>query len=100
MRGKRYHLADIVMTPGAMLLRAPMPDVLFWYPIQLLRSITKIFLKRRPLVAMRGLFGAVCWFPIFLMERRSISRGEFSRWLRTRKEYMSRIKKENDLLVG
>ena len=40
--GKRYHLADIVMTSGAMLLKAPIPDVFLWYPLYLLWSATKV----------------------------------------------------------
>src|SRR5262245_30833042 len=62
--GKRYALADIVMTPGAMLLRAPVPDVFLWYPLLLLWSVTKVGIyQRRPLVAVRGLLKAALWMP-------------------------------------
>jgi GT2 family glycosyltransferase len=84
--GKRYHLAEIVMTPGAMVLRAPAPDVFFWYPMLLLRSTAKVaFLKHRPFVALQGLLHAVLWLPIFLRERRAIPRAQFHRWLETRR---------------
>jgi GT2 family glycosyltransferase len=86
--GKRYHLADIVMTPGAMLLKAPFPDLLLWYPLLLLWCAAKVaFYKRRPTVAMRGLVDAVLWVPTFLRERRAIPRRQFHRWISTRKEY-------------
>jgi len=86
--GKRYHLAEIVMTSGAMLLKAPIPDVLIWYPLYLLWSATKvIYLHRRPLVAMRGLIDAVLWIPAFLRERRAIPRSQFRRWVKVRQEY-------------
>jgi hypothetical protein len=85
--GKRYDLADIVMSPGAMLLRAPFPDVFLWYPLLLVWSAAKVvFIKRRPLVALHGLIDAVLWLPAFLKERRAISRNEFHRWIRTRQE--------------
>jgi glycosyltransferase involved in cell wall biosynthesis len=83
--GKRYQLADIVMTPGAMLLRAPIPDVFFWYPLLLAWSFTKVaLLRRRPLVGLQGLANAVLWLPNFLKERRAIPTHEFRRWVRTR----------------
>jgi len=86
--GKRYDLADIVMTPGAMLLRAPVPDVFLWYPVSLLWSAAKVvLLKRRPLVAMLGLANAILWFPVFLKKRSAVPRREFRRWVRTRQEY-------------
>jgi GT2 family glycosyltransferase len=86
--GKGYNLAEIVMTPGAMLLKTPVPDVFFWYPFLLLWSAAKvIYLHRRPLVAMRGLVDAVLWMPAFLKERRAISRGQFRRWVKVRQEY-------------
>jgi glycosyltransferase involved in cell wall biosynthesis len=86
--GKRYHLADIVMTPGAMLLRAPAPDVFLWYPLLLLWSAAKVVLhKRRPLVAVHGLVDAVRWTPTFLKRRRPIPRDQFRRWVKTRLEY-------------
>ena len=86
--GKRYHLADIIMTPGAMLLKAPLPDLLFWYPLLLLWTAYKVAVfKRRPIVAIRGLLEALVWVPTFLRERRAIPRGQFHRWTQTRKEY-------------
>jgi glycosyltransferase involved in cell wall biosynthesis len=85
--GKRYDLADIVMTPGAMLLRAPVPDVFVWYPLLLFWSAAKVvFFKRRPLVAMHGLVDAVFWVPALLKERRAIPRSQFRRWVKTRQE--------------
>jgi len=85
--GKRYGLASIVMDPGAMLLRAPVPDVFLWYPLLLLWSAAKVaFLKRRPLVALHGLGNAVLWLPAFLKERRAIPRKEFRRWVKIRLE--------------
>jgi GT2 family glycosyltransferase len=86
---KRYALADVVMTPGAMLLRAPFPDVLLWYPLSLVWAAAKVALvKRRPLVAMHGLLDAVLWIPAFVRARRAIPISEFRRWIRTR--YQSR----------
>jgi len=90
--GKRYHLAEIIMAPGAMLLRVPVPDVFLWYPLLLLWSAGKvIFLKRRPLVAVHGLANAMLWLPTFLKRRRAISRAQFRRWLKTRREARERI---------
>jgi len=84
---KQYSLADIVMTPGAMLLKAPVPDVFLWYPLSLLWATSKVFLlKRRPLVALHGLLDAVLWLPALLKGRRAISTREFRRWIRTRHE--------------
>jgi glycosyltransferase involved in cell wall biosynthesis len=86
--GKGYHLADIVMNSGAMLLKAPWPDVLFWYPYYLFRQMLKVIvLRRRPALAFVGLFDAVAWLPSFIRERRSISRRDFRRWRQTRVEY-------------
>jgi GT2 family glycosyltransferase len=86
--GRLYHLAEIVMTPGTMVLRAPFPDVFLWYPFLLVRSAIKVALvHRRPLVAVHGLLDAVVRFPAFLKERRPIPRSEFRRWLRTRHAY-------------
>jgi len=85
--GKRYDLADIVMTPGAMLLKAPAPDVFLWYPLSLFRAAARVSLiKRRPLVALHGLLNAVLWIPSFLRARRAIPLGEFRRWIRTRQK--------------
>ena len=92
--GKRYHLADVVMTPGAMVLRVPVPDVFFWYPVFLFWSATKVaFLRRRPFVALHGLIDAVLWLPVFLKERRAISRPDFRRWLKTRRECQRETRK-------
>jgi len=92
--GKRYHIADIVMTPGAMLLRAPLPDLLFWYPLLLCWSAVKVaFFRRRPIVAIRGLVDAVVWVPTFLRQRRAIPRCQFHRWVNTRKEYQRSVRK-------
>jgi glycosyltransferase involved in cell wall biosynthesis len=86
--GKRYHIADIVMTPGAMLLRAPFPDVLYWYPLLLARTVAKVaVLKRRPLVAIHGLWDAFLWLPVFVRKRRAIAASDFRRWLQTRRDY-------------
>jgi GT2 family glycosyltransferase len=86
---RRYALADMVMTPGAMLLRAPFPDVLLWYPLSLIWAAAKVaMVKRRPLVAMHGLLSAVLWIPAFIRARRAIPISEFRRWIRTR--YQSR----------
>jgi GT2 family glycosyltransferase len=86
--GRRYQLADIVMTPGAMLLKAPFPDLLCWYPLLLLWSVAKVVLfQRRPIVAIRGLIDAVLWIPTFLRERRAIPRCQFRRWSKVRREY-------------
>src|SRR5262249_37546311 len=85
--GKRYHLAEIVMAPGAMVLRAPVPEVFLWYPLLLVWSAAKVaFLKRRPFVAVQGLVYAALWLTTVLKERRSISRPQFQRWLKTRRE--------------
>jgi glycosyltransferase involved in cell wall biosynthesis len=86
--GKRYHLADIVMTPGAMLLKAPLPDICLWYPLLLLWCAVKVaFFQRRPIVALHGLVDALLWMPTFLRERRAIPRSQFHRWTDTRKRY-------------
>jgi glycosyltransferase involved in cell wall biosynthesis len=86
--GKRYHLADIVMTPGAMLLKAPFPDLLFWYPLLLFWCAVKVaFFQRRPIVAIHGLVDAALWLPTFLRQRHAIPRYQFHRWVKTRKEY-------------
>ena len=78
--GKRYNLAEIAMYPGAMLLRAPVPDVFLWYPLLLLWCTAKVaFLHRRPIVAVHGLIDAVLWLPAFLKERRAIPRPQFRR---------------------
>jgi glycosyltransferase involved in cell wall biosynthesis len=91
--GKRYHLADIVMTPGAMLLKAPLPDLLFWYPLLLLWSALKVaFFQRRPIVAIRGLVDAMVWVPAFLRERRAIPRSQFHRWVNTRMKYQRSVR--------
>src|SRR5262249_37321304 len=85
--GKRYHLAEIIMAPGAMVLRAPVPDVFLWYPTLLLRSAAKVFfVERRPFVAIHGLVDAMLWLPTFLKQRHAISRPQFRRWLQTRFE--------------
>jgi glycosyltransferase involved in cell wall biosynthesis len=92
--GRRYHLAEIVMTPGAMLLRAPLPELFFWYPALLLWFSVKIaFFRRRPIVAIRGVINAVVWAPTFLRERRPISRSQFIRWVKTRNEYQRGVRK-------
>jgi GT2 family glycosyltransferase len=92
--GRRYHLAEIVMTPGAMLLKAPLPDLLFWYPALLFWLAVKVaFLRRRPIVAIRGLVDAVMWAPAFLLQRRPIPRCQFIRWINTRNEYQRGVRK-------
>jgi len=86
--GKGYHLADIVMNSGAMLLKAPWPDVLFWYPYLLARQMLKVAVfRRRPALAIWGFLESLAWLPQFLRERRSISRRDFRRWRHTRNEY-------------
>jgi GT2 family glycosyltransferase len=85
--GAVYHVAQIVMHPGAFLLRVPLPDVLAWYPLLLVADVLKVLARRRPLVAARGALAALWWFPRFLSERRSISRPDFTRWMKTRREY-------------
>jgi glycosyltransferase involved in cell wall biosynthesis len=85
--GRRYNLADIVMTPGALLLRAPIPDVFLWYPASLMWVVAKVaFRHRRPLVALQGVIQAVLWMPTMLKHRRPIPRIHFKRWMRTRLE--------------
>jgi glycosyltransferase involved in cell wall biosynthesis len=89
--GKRYHIADIVMTPGAILLKAPLPDVLFWYPAWLAWTTAKVCLfQRRPFVAIRGMTEALLWAFTFLKNRGPIERKEFRRWLKVRRQYLSR----------
>lgn len=91
--GRRYHLADIIMNSGAMLLRAPLPDVLFWYSASLVRSMLQVALnKRRPLVALEGFLRALGWMPAFLRERKPISRHDFRRWIATRLTYQARVR--------
>ncbi len=85
--GAVYHVAQIVMHPGAFLLRVPLPDVLAWYPLLLGADILKVLARRRPMVAVRGALAALWWFPRFLSERRPISRRDFARWMKTRREY-------------
>jgi glycosyltransferase involved in cell wall biosynthesis len=85
--GAVYHVAQIVMHPGAFLLRVPLPDVLAWYPLLLGADALKVVAKRRPFVAIRGALAALWWFPRFLSERRPISRHDFARWMNTRREY-------------
>jgi GT2 family glycosyltransferase len=86
--GKLYNLAEIVMTPGAMLLKVPSPDVFLWYPLLLFWSVAKVvYLHRRPLVAVGGLVQAALWMPSFLRKRRAIPRDQFRRWLKVRQEY-------------
>ena len=86
--GRRYHMADIIMTSGAMLLRAPVPDVLLWYPLVLLRCLARVMVeRRRPLVGLRGLISAIVWIPTFLRHRHPIAPRQFRRWVRTRREY-------------
>jgi GT2 family glycosyltransferase len=85
--GKRYHIADIIMTPGAMLLRAPGPDVLVWYPLLLLRCVARVMLeRRRPIVGLHGLISALAWMPTFLKHRHPIAPSQFRRWVKTRRE--------------
>jgi glycosyltransferase involved in cell wall biosynthesis len=85
--GRRYNLADIVMTPGALLLRAPIPDVFLWYPASLMWVVAKVaFRHRRPLVALQGVIQAVLWMPTMLKHRHPIPRIHFKRWMRTRLE--------------
>jgi glycosyltransferase involved in cell wall biosynthesis len=89
--GRRYHIADIVMTPGAILLKAPVPDVLFWYPAWLAWTTAKvIFFQRRPLIAIQGVAKAFLWAGAFLRYRRPIAKKDFKRWLKVRREYLSR----------
>lgn len=86
--GARYELADMAMVPGAALLRFPFPEVLVCYPASLAWLCVKIgVIRRRPWLALRGLFHALSYLPAFLRERRAMPRREFRRWLKTRREY-------------
>jgi GT2 family glycosyltransferase len=84
----RYHLCDIVMTAGAALLKFPLPDVLWWYPLLTVGySLQLAFGRRRPWLALKGLAIAAGLFPAFLRARRPISRTHLRRWFATRADF-------------
>jgi glycosyltransferase involved in cell wall biosynthesis len=79
--GARYHQSDIVMVAGTALLKFPFPSVIFWYPaLQLFYFLQVAFLRRRPIVAIKGLFVAFSMIPSFLRHRSPISRDAYRRW--------------------
>ncbi len=85
--GARYHICDIVMVAGAALLKFPFPGVLFWYPTMLLFYFLQVAaLRRRPIVALKGLFTALGMIPSFLRHRSPISREHYHRWRAVRSQ--------------
>lgn len=99
---KQYLTADVVMKPGAFLLKFPLPDVLFWYPALLLfYTFQAAVIRGKPISAFTALFEALTLFPVFLRNRKPISREQALRWLNVRsqyqEEYYKRIGKWNRL---
>lgn len=92
----RYWLADVVMVPGAALLKFPFPAVALWYPLLLLFYSAQVALvRRRPLLALKALLVSLWMLRSFLRRRRPIPNSEYQRWLRTRaaynQQYLARI---------
>ncbi len=85
---RQYLVADVVMKPGAFLLKFPMPSVLFWYPASLVfYTFQAAVMRRKPLSALMAFLKALSLFPIFLKNRNPISNEAALRWLEVRKQY-------------
>ncbi len=83
----RYNLCDVVMVAGTALLKFPFPGVLFWYPaLQLFYFFQVLILRRRPLIAIKGLLFAIKLLPSFLRHRSPISRKAYLRWREVRRQ--------------
>jgi hypothetical protein len=81
-------MAEVVMTPGSALLKFPLPDVLFWYPLMLVYSTAHTAIaRRRPLLAVRALLLALWFVPTFLHRRAPLDRANFKRWREVRNRY-------------
>ena len=94
--GGRYWLADIIMTPGAALLKFPLPEVLFWWPMMLVFYTLQVAVARgRPLLALKGFALALWHVPRFLRARSPIPTAHYRRWRATRaktqREYLQRV---------
>jgi GT2 family glycosyltransferase len=86
--GARYHLCDVVMSPGLALLRFPVPDVFLWYPILWVAYFFQVaVLRRRPWIALKGMVIGLQFIPKFLRARKPISRAHLQRWFATRAEF-------------
>jgi len=97
---KQYLTADVVMKPGAFLLKFPLPDVIFWYlALLLFYTFQAAVIRCRPIAALTAFFQAIALFPVFLRNRKPIPREEALRWLDVRsqyqEEYYKRIGKWN-----
>jgi GT2 family glycosyltransferase len=85
--GARYNLCDVVMVAGTALLKFPFPGVLFWYPmLQLFYFLQVLILRRRPIVALKGLAIALWMIPSFLRNRNPISHEAYARWREVRQK--------------
>ena len=83
----RYWMCDIVMIPGAALLKFPAPHVLFWYPALLAYYTAQVaVLRRRPGVAVKGMLVALRLLPKFLRERNPIPVSQYQLWRAVRGE--------------
>ena len=83
----RYWMCDIVMIPGAALLKFPAPHVLIWYPALLAYYTAQVaVLRRRPGVAVKGMLVALRLLPKFLRERNPIPVSQYQRWRAVRGE--------------
>lgn len=84
----RYWMAEVIMTPGAALLKFPLPDVLLWWPLMLAFYTAQVAVaRRRPLLAVRALLLSLWYAPRFLRQRAPLPRREFRRWRRVRGAY-------------
>jgi GT2 family glycosyltransferase len=94
---RQYLMADVVMKPGAFLLKFPLPSILFWYPALLLfYTFQAAILRRKPFAALLALIQAISLFPVFLKRRNPIPQAEASRWLKIRSRYQEDYYKRID----
>lgn len=84
----RYWTAEVVMTPGTALLKFPLPEVLWLWPImQVYYALQVAIPRRRPGLALKALGLALLYLPKFLSKRSAMPREEFLRWRRVRNAY-------------
>jgi GT2 family glycosyltransferase len=94
----RYWSAEIVMTPGAALLKFPLaPALVLWPAMLVFYTAQTALLRRRPCVAAKALVLALRLAPVFLRRRAPISCEAFARWRSVRdayqREYLQRVGK-------
>jgi len=84
----RYWLAEVVMTPGSALLKFPLPQVLWLYPLMLAYyTVLTATVRRRPFLAVKALLTALWLVPTFLRRRAPLPAAEFARWRAVRDRY-------------